>query len=175
MIATKMQAWVTRVPALQQALTQGKERWNQLGLRERRAVTWTATGLALLILWSILVSPALKSLQTAQTRLVKMDAEWAQMQSDAAQARALRNAPSVSPVEAETALRAASERLGNNARLTLQGDRATLQLNGIAGTALTSWLAEVRLGARARPVESSLSRANGVYSGTVVVTLPSAH
>jgi general secretion pathway protein M len=171
----KKQSWLDRFPALHQAWTQGQARWGRLAQREQRLVTWTLVGLGALIFWNWLIAPPLQTLQTTQARLAQMDREWAQMQFDASQVRTLRSAAPVSPDEAEAALRAASERLGANARLTLQGERATLQLTGIAGTALAAWLAEVRLGARARPTEANLSRANGVYSGSVIVTLPMTH
>ena len=45
----------------------------------------------------------------------------------------------------------------------------------LLGTAqLSAWLAEVRSGARARPVEANLSRGASGYNGTIVVTIGGA-
>ena len=71
-------------------------------------------------------------------------------------------------------MKAASERLGPGARLSVQGDRATLALDGVSGAALRAWLVEVRSGARARPVEAQLSRSAKGYSGTLTRSLGGA-
>jgi general secretion pathway protein M len=55
----------------------------------------------------------------------------------------------------------------------LQGDRAVLTLKDVGTGALNDWLAEARSGARARPLEVTLSRVAQGYSGTLVVALPS--
>ncbi|MDP1791809.1 MAG: type II secretion system protein GspM, partial [Methylibium sp.] len=90
----------------------------------------------------------------------------------AAESQELRKLPTVKPAQAEAALRGATERLGTNARLTLQGDRATLTLSGVPGEALAAWLGEVRSAARARPDEAKLSHGPNGYSGSVLLTLP---
>jgi general secretion pathway protein M len=69
------------------------------------------------------------------------------------------------------ALQAATARLGTAGRLTMQGDRAVLNLNGVGTSALRDWLAEARTGARARPVEANLSRTAKGYTGTLVVAV----
>ena len=56
----------------------------------------------------------------------------------------------------------------------LQGERATLTINGISGNALTGWLGEVRSAARARPVEATLSRGQNGYSGSIALQLARA-
>ena len=71
----------------------------------------------------------------------------------------------------EAALKAATERLGDKAKLSLQGDRAVLTLNGAGTEALRGWLAEARSGARARPLEANLLRAGTGYSGTLVLSI----
>ena len=57
----------------------------------------------------------------------------------------------------------------------LQPDRANLTLTDVSGDALATWLEEVRVGARARPLEASLQQVSlGRYSGTLVLALASA-
>lgn len=165
--------WLERFPALKDGLAQLQQRWDKLAERERRLLLGLALALGLLLVWLVLISPALKSLNGTRDQLTEMDAQWTQMQDDAVKARSLRSAAPVSPDEANAALRAATDRLGKDARLTLQGERATLNFSNLPGTALADWLVEVRTGARARATEANLNRSNATYSGTVVLTLPS--
>ena len=58
-----------------------------------------------------------------------------------------------------------------DSRLTEQGERAVLALTDASGEQLRAWLAEVRAGARARPIEANLTRSDRGLSGTVVVGL----
>jgi general secretion pathway protein M len=96
------------------------------------------------------------------------------MKQLAAEAGELRATPPVNLEQSTAALKAASERLGDKARLSIQGDRAVLTLNGAGTAQLRGWLAEVRSGARARPVEATLSRGGSGYSGNIVVALGGA-
>jgi len=148
--------------------------WTTLGARERRLLALAVTVLALYALFAMAVQPAWRTLRTAPAQLETLDAELQTMQRLAAEAAELRATPPVNLEQSTAALKAASERLGDKARLSLQGERAVLTLNGAGSTQLRSWLAEVRSGARARPVEATLSRGSSGYSGTIVVTLGGA-
>jgi len=91
------------------------------------------------------------------------------------EAQLLRQRPPVPPAQAEAALKAATDRLGEGATLAVQGDRATLTLRSVSGDALATWLDEVRSAARARPVEAKLQQVEvGRYAGTLVLSLSSA-
>ena len=62
--------------------------------------------------------------------------------------------------------------MGDKARLSLQGERAVLQVSQVSGEQLATWLAEVRISARVRAVEAQLTRTpQGDYTGTVVLAL----
>lgn len=150
-----------------------RARWTQMAPRERLAVAVAAAAFALFLVWAIAVKPALRTLNDAPIELQKLDDQLDAMRVMAGEAQALRQAPPVLAAQAETALRAATERLGDGARVDLQGDRATVNFKGVTGEAFVAWLAEVRAGARARPVQAQLMRdAAGVtYAGTVVLTL----
>jgi general secretion pathway protein M len=86
----------------------------------------------------------------------------------------LRAAPAVNATQSGAALKAASDRLGEQGRLVIQGERAVLTLNGASTEQLRGWLAEARSGARARPVEATLTRGPKGYSGTIVVAVGGA-
>lgn len=145
--------------------------WAALGDRERLALGAAAGLLGLLLAWSLLFAPALRTLKSAPAELERLDLQLQQMQAQAQEARALRAAPTVPPAQAQAALTASVEHLGPAARLNLTGDRAVVTLNGVAPEVLQGWLGEVRSAARARPVEAQLTRGPKGYAGTLVLAL----
>ena len=157
-----------------QARAQAAAQWQALGERERLLVGGVAALLGLLLVWLVLVAPALRTLRSAPPELDRLELQLQQMQAQAREARALRIAPSVPAAQAQAALQASVEHLGPVARLNLAGNRATVTLNGIAPTALQAWLGEVRSAARARPVEAQLTRGPQGYAGSIVLVLGDA-
>lgn len=156
---------------LEQARAQLKARWAAIAPRERRLLQAALAIVVLALAWFVLVRPAWQTLREAPARIDALDLQLQQMQRLAAEARELRSLPAVSASQSEAALRAATERLGPNAKLTLQGERATLNLTGVPGEALVGWLGEARSAARARPEEVRLARGPTGYTGSVVVVL----
>lgn len=165
---------LTLPPALLSLRAQADKWWLGRTARERRAVILVLTVLAVLVVWSLFVQPAWRSARAAPAVLDQLDGELQQMQRVAAESRALRAVTPVSQTQAGAALKAASERLGDKAKLNLQGDRATLTLTGISPEALRAWLNEARSGARARPIEATLQRGPSGFTGSLSVTLGAA-
>lgn len=161
----------TLPPALAQARAKARARWAKLAPRERLLIGSVAALLAVALVWVLLVQPAWRTLRDTPAQIELVELQLQQMQRLAAESRELRTLPAVQPAQAEEALRGATERLGSGARLSLQGDRATLTLSGVSGEALVAWLGEVRSAARARPDEAKLSRGAAGYSGSVVLSL----
>ena len=161
-------------PALVGLRQQAVQAWKARTPRERQAMTLVAIVLALFVVWSLFVQPALASLREAPAQLNQLDSQMQQMQRLAAESRELRGIAPVSPSQAAAALKAATDRLGDAGKITLLGDRATLTLNGASAEAVRSWLSEARTAARARPVEAQLVRGPKGYSGTIAVNLASA-
>lgn len=151
-----------------------RTRWRGLAARERRLVQLMLAALALLLLWLVLLQPALRVLREAPARLQGLEAQLQLMQQWADEAQQLRATPPLNAEQSSAALKAATDRLGNKARLQLQGDRAIVTLNGVGSGALRDWLAEVRSGARARPVEAQLTRGPQGFNGSVVLNLGGA-
>jgi general secretion pathway protein M len=149
-------------------------RWQALGGRERAALKLAGAALALLLLWSLALQPALRVLRQAPAQLAEVDAQLQEMRRLAQEARELRALPAVPAAQALQALRASTDRLGAAARLSISGERAVVSLNGIDGEALQAWLGEVRGAARARPVEATLQRGPQGYSGSIVLALGGA-
>lgn len=159
-------------PALTSLRQQAGTWWLARTARERQAVTVVAVVLGALVVWSLFVQPAWRTASQAPAQLDRLDAQLQQMQRISNETTALRATPRVPPAQAAQALKAATDRLGDRARLVLLGDRATLTLQtGVNPEALRAWLVEARSGARARPVEAQLQRGPLGYTGTIGVTL----
>lgn len=149
-------------------------RWQQLSPRERAAVVLAAALVAGALIWWLLLAPALTVLRQADERQARWTAQWDQVQALAAQARALR-ADGTPPPPREASVRAleqATQALGPTARLSLQGDQATVQLNGTAPDALAQWLAQVRINARVVPTQARLQRTPTGWTGQVQLAGP---
>lgn len=148
-----------------------RAQWQQMAPRERLAAQVGIGALAVLLVWLILLAPALRTLQQAPAKRAQLEAQLQDMQAMALEARELRALAPVPSAQARAALQAASDHLGANARLVITGERATLSLNGISPEALQAWLVEVRSAARARPVEAQLQRGPKGFSGSIVLAL----
>lgn len=159
---------------LQQARAQAQARWQAMGERERLVAGTAAVLIGLLLVWLVLVAPALRTLRTTPAALETVELQMQLMQAQALEARTLRAAPAVPPEQAQAALKGSVEHLGTAARLSVSGDRAVVTLTGIAPAALQAWLGEVRAAARARPIEAQLTRGPQGYSGSVVLGLGGA-
>ncbi|MDP1899160.1 MAG: type II secretion system protein GspM [Rubrivivax sp.] len=145
--------------------------WRALSSRDRTLASLGMAVLGLLLVWLVAVQPAWRTLARAPAELDALEMQLQTMQRLATESAELRATPPVNPEQAAAALKAATERLGDKGRLTMQGDRAVLTLNGAGPTQLRGWLAEARSGARARPVEAKLARGAQGYSGTLVLAL----
>ena len=154
--------------------TQATAWWSARQPRERQAVRAGAFAIGIVLVWLLGVQPAWRTLRETPPQLDRLDAELAQMQRIAAESRELRSAAPVSTAQAGATLESATATLGAAGRLALQGERATLTLNGVSAQALMAWLAEVRGAARVRPVEAQLSRSGAGYSGSLVLQRPGA-
>ena len=162
-------------PPWQEAIKPLRARFAALAPREQRLVRGAAALIAFAIVWMVAVQPAWHALRHTPAELDAIELQLQRMQAMAAEARELRATPAVAPDAAVQALQAASDRLGNSARLQLAGDRAVLTLQGIDPAALQQWLAEARSAARARPVEAQLQRAGQGYTGQITVALGSGN
>lgn len=147
------------------------KRWAALAERERRLVAVAAVVVGVALLWSVALGPAIRTLREAPAQRQALQTQLLQMQKLAAESKELRGLPAIAPSQATQALQAATTRLGDKAKLTPQGERSVLTLNGVPSDALRAWLAEARSGARARPVDAQLSRGAEGLSGTITVAV----
>lgn len=165
---------LTVPPAVASLKQQAATWWHGRTPRERQAVALVLMVLAVFLVWSVAVAPAWRVARAAPSQLDRLDTQLQQMQRVAAESRQLRDVAPVSVAQAGTALKAASDRLGDTARLTLQGERATLTLSGVSPEALRAFLIEARSGARARPLEAQLQHTPQGYGGTMSFSLGGA-
>ena len=162
-----------RPPAAAGVAAQARALWLGRTPRERLGAAAAGAALLALLVWSVAVQPALRTLREAPAQIDRLDAELRRMSALAEESRLLRAAPPVAPAQAALALQAATARLGAAGRLALQGDRATLTLDGVQAPALAAWLEEARSAAHTRPVDAQLTRGPKGYSGTLAVSLGS--
>lgn len=151
------------------AREQARQYWRSRAPRERRLLVAGGTALAVLLVWWIAIQPAWNTLRETPAQLDALETQLQQMQRLAAEGQSLRGTAPVGTAQAGLALKAATDRLGDKARLTLLGDRATLTLNGIGTEPLRGWLVEARSAARVRPIDAQLTRGAQGYSGTITV------
>ncbi|MEF7616401.1 type II secretion system protein GspM [Aquincola sp. MAHUQ-54] len=149
-----------------------RARWRSLAQRERRLVAAASIVIGFALVWMVAVQPAWHTLRSAPAEIDRLEAQLQQMRIEAAESQSLRNAPRVNLAQASEALRSSTAQLGDKGKLQIIGDRATLTLTNVDGDRLRRWLAEARSGARARPVEATLTRGPQGHSGTLVVALP---
>ncbi|MDE2401235.1 MAG: type II secretion system protein M [Burkholderiales bacterium] len=151
---------------------QWQARWNALAPRDRQIAQAAAAVVLLVLVVFLGIRPAWRILQTAPAQLREVNTQLEQMRRMAEDSQTLRRMPPVPPAQAEAALKAATERLGEGAHLSVQGDRATVTLTKVSGAALVDWLGEARASARVRPLEANLNQVEPAhYSGTVVLGL----
>ena len=151
-----------------------RTRWE--GLRPREQAMVAAAGLVVLLalVWLVLLGPALGTLRTAEIQRRTLDAQLQHMLGLQAQAKALQAQPKQNHDEALRQLElSVRQRLGTTARMVIAGERVTITLSGTAADALAQWLTQARVNARALPSEAHLLRnSNGLWEGTLVLTLP---
>lgn len=158
----------------QQNLKAAQARWQALAPRERQMLT-VAGWLALLTLLVMVgVRPALRTLAAMPEQQREVQRVLDDMNRQADEVRVLRQQPPLSAEQSEAALRAATDRLGEAARLTVQTDRVVVNLSKVEGRLLAQWLTEVRASARARVLEANLAQSETArFTGNVVLALSS--
>jgi general secretion pathway protein M len=152
-------------------------RWAQLASREKSMLLAALAVVLIAVLWQLLLEPSLKTLRTAPAQAQALDTQLQRMQSLQAQAKALQQQAPLGFEEAVRALNLATKQtLGTSAQVSVSGERANVTLQATSADALAQWLAQVRLNARATPVEARLTRiatpAGVTWSGVLVMGLP---
>lgn len=141
--------------------------WSRLDARERRLISMAVTVVVLALVWWLALAPAISTLRLAGEQRQALEVQAQQMQLLQAEAEKLKSLPKLGQTEALKALETAVQRrLGNDAKMSVVGGRATVTLKDIPADALAGYLADARANARATPVEARLTRAPGSAPGT---------
>jgi len=155
-----------------------RARWEALAARERAALTLAAVLVAVALLWTCALAPALRTVQQAQASSERLDAELAHMQRLQRQARVVQAQAVVPTAVLVKELQSSLAVLGAGASVQQQGSQVTVTLTRVDAARLSAWLAAdgPQHPARAdqvhlqRDADSSLS----VWSGRMVFRLPPA-
>lgn len=155
--------------------------WDSLQARERRSVILAGSVIALALLWWLLIAPPLALLKTATAERDALRVQSAHMQSLKQEADALQALPKLGHDDAWRALEQATQQhLGEAASLNRSGEQAQVALDEASADELASWLAAVRVNARAIPTQARLQQAANTddgapprWSGTLTLALPS--
>jgi general secretion pathway protein M len=155
--------------------------WRQRSPREQRLLGLGMWLLGLAALWVLALAPALRTWQEAPARQALLDAQSLRMRQLQAQAQTLQQPRAIGRADAALWLEKNLSDLGPNARISLQGEAATLSLQAAPAAALARWLTLARDNAQALPTQAQLQQAappdpkstEVTWRGSLVLRLPS--
>ena len=152
--------WKTQALARADQLwaTHGQSRWQGLNARERLLVSVFFGLFGIWLFVSIAISPALRTLNSAQQQRAEVAQQVVQMRALQQRAQELQRTKPLSRDESLRSLQSITP-TGNPAlQMTIQGDRVLVQLKNLSASQLANWLAQARSNAQALPDEVHISR-----------------
>jgi general secretion pathway protein M len=152
--------WKTQARALADQFwaTHGQSRWQGLNARERLLVSVFLGLFGIWLFVSIAISPALRTLNSAEEQRAEVAQQVVQMRALQQRAQELQKIKSLSRDESVRSLQSITP-TGNPAlQMTVQGDRVMLQIKNLSASQLATWLALARSNAQALPDEVHISR-----------------
>jgi len=147
--------------------------WLHASAREQVVLRIAATLVLLALVWWVGLQPALKTLKNARTQAPVVRAQYEQMLQLQAQAAALRAQVQQPVSDPKAVLQDSISTLEKNARVALAGERATVSFKQARPADLALWLEQLRLKAHSSVLEMHMTQAAGLWSGSVLVQLPS--
>ena len=168
---------ISLLPALRTAINR---RWAALAPREQRGVQLASLLVGALLMWWLLLAPALGTLKKAASERAALDAQFDLMLGLQARAQTLQAQAVVSRADALASLQAGTAALGTAAKLQVAGDLATVTLQQVGSGALSQWLAQPGAALRLQPAQAHWTRdadagALATWSGTLVFNLPAGN
>ena len=152
--------WKTQSRSLAKQVweTHGQARWQGLSARERLLVSILLGLFGIWLFISIAISPALRTLNSAQQQRAEVAQQVVQMRALQQRAQELQKTKPLSRDESLRSLQSITP-TGNPAlQMTIQGDRVLVQLKNLSASQLATWLAQARSNAQALPDEVHISR-----------------
>ena len=154
--------WKTQAQAFGQQLwaTYGQARWQGLSAHERLLASVLVGLFSVWLFVSIAISPALRTLNSAERQRTDVAQQVVQMRSLQQRAQELQKTKPLSRDESLRSLQSITP-TGNPAlQMTIQGDRVLVQLKNLSASQLATWLAQARSNAQALPDEVHITRSN---------------
>jgi general secretion pathway protein M len=154
--------------------------WARRSPRERLLLGIGIWVVGLTALWVLALAPALRTWQEAPARQALLDTQSQRMRQLQAQAQGLQKPRAIARTDAALWLEKNLADLGPNARISLQGDSATLSLQAAPAAALARWLSLARDNAQALPTQAQLQQVSPAkadspevsWRGSLVLRLP---
>jgi len=138
--------------------THGQARWQGLSARERLLASVLLGLFGIWLFVSIAISPALRTLNSAEQQRAEVAQQVVQMRALQQRAQELQKTKPLSRDESIRSLQSITP-TGNPAlQMTIQGDRVLVQLKNLSASQLATWLAQARSNAQALPDEVHISR-----------------
>jgi general secretion pathway protein M len=157
-----------------------RNQWAMLPIRQRIAAQWFMAVLALLVLWFLLLAPALSTLRRVRIEEPKIQVRLHRIQQEQQRAITLRKKEILTLADAKKALQQATKNdLGATAQITSIGDDSMIiTLVKAEAKNVANWLYDTRVAAHSTPSSMQLTRnndlvGNPLWSGQVVMMLPS--
>ena len=169
---------MSRLSPWQQVRKTWTQVWAQRSPREQNLLRLGAVLFLLIALWQWAVAPAWRTWQEAPTRQALLDSQTQSMRQLQAQAQGLQKPSAVSRNEAIQWLEKNLSALGPNAKISLQGDNATLRVESAPASAMAQWLSQARDNAQTLPLQGQMQRHSTeskdevLWQGTLVLRLP---
>ena len=167
--------WKTQVLARADQLwaTHGQSRWQGLNARERLLVSVFFGLFGIWLFVSIAISPAMRTLNSAQQQRAEVAQQVVQMRALQQRAQELQKTKPLSRDESLRSLQSITPPGNPALQMTVQGDRVMVQLKNLSASQLANWLAQARSNAQALPDEVHISRSatSSVSSSTSVSAL----
>ena len=139
--------------------THGQARWQGLSARERLLASVLLGLFGIWLFVSIAISPALRTLNSAQQQRAEVAQQVVQMRALQQRAQELQKTKPLSRDESLRSLQSITP-TGNPAlQMTIQGDHVLVQLKNLSASQLATWLAQAKSNAQALPDEVHISRA----------------
>jgi general secretion pathway protein M len=154
--------------------------WARRNPREQLLLGLGAWVMGLAVLWTLALAPALQTWQEAPARQALLDAQSQRMRELQMQAQSLQKPAAISRTDATLWLEKNLAELGPNARISLQGESASLSLQAAPAAALALWLSQARENAQALPTQAQLQQVSApgpdhneaTWRGSLVLRLP---
>jgi general secretion pathway protein M len=160
---------------LRPALAALSRLWMARAPRERRLLALAAGVIAVALLWQVTVAPALQTWREAPAKQAALDSQTADMLQLQQQARGLQASPPLSRSAALAQLESsATQWLGPQSRISLQGDQVIITLNAVTAEGLSRWLALARSQVQALPVQAQLQQTTAAKTAAAVSANASA-